>query len=171
MKACSKCDAIKALAEFYKNSRSPDGRRGDCRQCVLLQRRSRYQAEGEVLKARVIDYQAANPEKVRATRKGSVQKLKDSDPDEYRRRNRQSQLRRYGLTQADYDRMFSEQSGCCAICGSADPGRYWAIDHSHLTGKVRGILCWHCNVALGHFRDDVSALVSAADYLMRADAS
>lgn len=50
----------------------------------------------------------------------------------------------------------------CVICGSAEP---LVVDHDHVSGKVRGMLCNHCNRGLGHFRDDPTLLEFAAQYL------
>lgn len=50
----------------------------------------------------------------------------------------------------------------CVICG--DGGKL-VVDHDHQTGKVRGMLCNHCNRGLGHFRDDPTLLEFAAQYL------
>lgn len=58
--------------------------------------------------------------------------------------------RRYGLTSADVDAMIEAQGGTCATC--AGPAQH--VDHDHATGKVRGVLCFNCNQALGNVRDD-----------------
>jgi len=78
--------------------------------------------------------------------------------------------RKYGLTLADYDQMFADQDGRCGICGTQDPGgpnrcSRFAVDHNHETGKVRALLCAHCNKGLGLFKDDPDLLRDATDYL------
>jgi phage/plasmid primase-like uncharacterized protein len=50
----------------------------------------------------------------------------------------------------------------CVICGAREA---LVVDHDHVTGKVRGMLCNHCNRGLGHFRDDPQLLEFAAQYL------
>ena len=50
----------------------------------------------------------------------------------------------------------------CVICGVEEK---LVVDHDHITGKVRGMLCNHCNRGLGHFRDDPTLLEFAAQYL------
>lgn len=64
--------------------------------------------------------------------------------------------RKYGLTLADYDRLVSEQRGLCAICArppSGGKGNRLYVDHCHAEGRVRGLLCSRCNVALGYLRE------------------
>lgn len=85
---------------------------------------------------------------------------------------RKSALRtQYGLTYETYLELFDEQGHSCAICKRAvkphspdiiDTG---CVDHCHDTGKVRGILCFDCNVGLGKFFDKPDALRAAANYL------
>ena len=50
----------------------------------------------------------------------------------------------------------------CVICGSQES---LVVDHDHKNGKIRGMLCNHCNRGLGHFRDDPMLLEFAAQYL------
>lgn len=59
-------------------------------------------------------------------------------------------LRRYGITRAQYLEMNDDQAGRCAICGKPPKTRDLAVDHNHVTGKVRGLLCAPCNVGLVH---------------------
>jgi hypothetical protein len=73
----------------------------------------------------------------------------------------------YGITLAEYDKMFEDQGGKCAICGNSDEveGRRLAIDHCHDSGKVRGLLCGKCNRGLGLFYDNQELLENAISYL------
>jgi len=79
-----------------------------------------------------------------------------------------SLIRNYGITLEDYDNMYEQQDGCCAICGTTEPGGRWnhfAVDHNHETGVVRELLCQSCNTALGLFQDSSHILRLAANYL------
>ncbi len=58
------------------------------------------------------------------------------------------------------------QHGMCAICGKYF-GDALVIDHCHESGKFRDLLCFHCNVAIGHMRDDPQTALAAAMYLER----
>jgi hypothetical protein len=69
---------------------------------------------------------------------------------------------KYGMTEADFDRIVAEQGGVCVICGAAGPQH---VDHDHRSGQVRGILCFNCNGGLGQFRDSEPFLSRAIGYL------
>jgi hypothetical protein len=71
--------------------------------------------------------------------------------------------RRYGITGADFDAMVEVQGGTCAVCDQKPEH----VDHDHKTGKVRGILCFNCNQALGNVRDDPAVLQELINYLRR----
>lgn len=82
---------------------------------------------------------------------------------------------RYGVTEAQYLRMFTAQDGRCKLCGRREEARVeggkihsLVIDHDHRTGKVRGLLCRWCNAGLGLFDDDPKRMRKAAAYLTRA---
>ena len=77
-------------------------------------------------------------------------------PDIYERSKRKQMLRdRYGITTEDYDLLLQEQSGVCKVCNkTCSTGRRLSVDHDHKTGKIRGLLCRNCNVALGYLGDN-----------------
>lgn len=85
--------------------------------------------------------------------------------------------RQTGSTRQDYERLFVEQEGGCAICGRATSQRRnndgtlrpLAFDHCHSTGKIRGLLCTNCNAAIGLLNDDPALLEAAIAYLKRHD--
>ena len=72
-------------------------------------------------------------------------------------------IRRYGVSKKEVEQMIKDQDGLCALCGNNMENP--RVDHCHETGKVRGILCNHCNVGLGHFFDNVKYLENAIHYL------
>jgi hypothetical protein len=81
--------------------------------------------------------------------------------------NRKSHLKRkYGLTLDAFEALLASQGGGCAICGRIDADN---VDHDHVTGRVRGILCFKCNVAIGLLDEDWSRANSASAYLDRDD--
>ena len=80
-------------------------------------------------------------------------------------------MKNYGLTYEAFHEMFEKQNGECAICTHPvhptheDRYQTGCVDHCHETGKVRGVLCWDCNVGLGKFHDDISKMRKAILYL------
>lgn len=74
--------------------------------------------------------------------------------------NRRSLLKAHGLTDDDYLKMVDERSGRCDLCQEVAK---LCVDHDHKTMRIRGLLCSHCNLALGFFRDrpEVAARVPA----------
>lgn len=74
----------------------------------------------------------------------------------------------YGLSDGEYDRLYAQQGGVCAICRRAKGiARRLAVDHNHRTGRVRGLLCGPCNKFVGYLRDDPEAWRRGAEYLER----
>ena len=76
--------------------------------------------------------------------------------------------KKYGISQADYERMLEEQQGCCAICGIEEKyceNQRLAVDHNHKTKEVRALLCKKCNQAIGLLQDNADFAYSAYQYL------
>lgn len=81
--------------------------------------------------------------------------------------------KKYGITESEYQQMLSFQGGVCAICKKRETHRNvkhreLSIDHCHVTGEVRGLLCAKCNLGIGHFLDDPELVLSAYEYLARS---
>ena len=70
--------------------------------------------------------------------------------------------RLYGLTHEQYDELLAKQEYACATCRQKKP---LDVDHDHQTGKVRGLLCRRCNIAIGQFEDDPDLIDRIASYL------
>lgn len=91
---------------------------------------------------------------------------KKASPEALDRGRRKHQLKQYGLTQADYDTMVLTQENKCGICGTSDETRRLSVDHCHLTGRVRGLLCNNCNRSLGMLGDTVESIQKVLSYLL-----
>jgi hypothetical protein len=76
-------------------------------------------------------------------------------------------LRKYGITIERYEEMLDGQGGRCAICLCRPRTRVLAVDHDHLTGQLRGLLCGRCNHGLLQFaQEDITILKRAIEYLL-----
>lgn len=83
-------------------------------------------------------------------------------------KKRDARLRHtYGISLDEYEAMWRRQCGLCAVCERPESEKRLAVDHDHVTGEVRGLLCQHCN-HLGKFRDAPTLLTTAATYLKSA---
>ena len=84
-------------------------------------------------------------------------------------RTKNNDLKRlYGITLNEYNEMLEEQDHKCATCSTTDPGGKhgkFMVDHDHKTGKVRGLLCKNCNIALGLVNDDTDLIQKMINYL------
>jgi len=109
---------------------------------------------------------------------GRAKKYRANDPGKAKKKYREQNERRrengyrrayhvkkkYGLTMEQVDAIILLQSGTCAICPTSVT-RNSHIDHDHISGKVRGVLCGRCNPAIGKMQDDPARLRRAADYI------
>ena len=104
-------------------------------------------------------WRATHPEKDRENKRDWYADHRESASKRQRARNKC----RYGLLPGDYESMLDMQDGRCAVCGRGD--RRLCIDHNHVTGVVRGLLCFGCNTSIGLLNDSPDLLQAAIDYL------
>jgi hypothetical protein len=161
VKICKTCGVAKSLDDFYSNPTGRDGTRPECRACTKAWRKGWYTENREREIQRVLAWQREHPDllaaRMEAFRAAGKKKVSD----------RKSHLKRkYGLTLDEFDRLLEAQGGVCVICGREGVDH---VDHDHNTGRVRGILCFQCNVAIGLLEDDVDRIAAAIAYLDRDD--
>lgn len=113
----------------------------------------------EAMRLYMREWRAKNPDRLAAYAK----KRSDASATARRWGTKKTQLeKKYGITTEDHEQMLKEQGGACAICKEVGP---LVVDHCHQTTVVRGLLCSHCNLGLGHFKDNAGTLRAAANYL------
>jgi len=140
-KACTKCLENLPLDCFAKNSKGKFGHKSVCKSCSNKEQRA------------------------------LTNRRKKEDLEKWRQFRWEKHIKSaYGLTSEAYWSMAKNQDYGCAICDTKDnfvaqnPERLF-VDHCHNTGKVRGLLCYHCNTFLGLSKDDISILKRAINYL------
>lgn len=143
MKTCTRCKTKKSLADFYKQTSSKDGKMSRCKKCC-----AEYNKE----------WAAKNPE--RAKERWRIAEKKS-------RNNPARRARKFGITVDELNIWLSVDN--CQICGNQfKSGQNKHIDHCHVTGKVRGVLCTNCNTGIGNLRDSAELLKKAIQYLNNA---
>lgn len=124
---CPACK-IELPEEAYSPSRR--NRKGmPCKSCSRAREKTWRENNKPAYRKRMLAWNEKNKERVAAQNKAAHMK------------------RNYGLTEESYSAMLFSQNFSCAVCSGAT--KKFGIDHDHITGKVRGLLCHKCNVALG----------------------
>lgn len=77
---------------------------------------------------------------------------------------------KYAISLDDYKAMYEAQGGVCAICGKPPKKVPLNVDHCHINGYVRGLLCWFCNLHVVEGRKTVDLLTKAIEYLLEPPA-
>lgn len=162
LKRCTMCKQVKAFSEFSKQA---NGRFGLCPRCRKCKSEKAKKDNSSKYKAK---HKASTRAYYLKNRSAIIKYSKEyylANRDRYVQLQR---LRQYGLTSEQFDAIKHEQEDKCAVCRGPYPGRgdrNWHVDHDHATGKVRGLLCWRCNVVIGNALDQIDILKSAVSYL------
>ncbi len=144
LKRCSHCKEEKDLKDFGVDNRNKTGYLSECKEC--------------------------RNKRLRESRDEKTLRKRKEIQDKYRRSSKFSDTslkRIYGISLKEWQKMFDEQDGCCASCGEhqADLSRTLCVDHDHDTGKVRGLVCRQCNLALGLLKDDPEVVAKLLEYI------
>ena len=151
-KICKVCGVEKNVQEYYVGKTGKNGqkwRKPTCKECELRAAREKYH-------------------KCPPTDRRHRNAVNPCNSIEYRRKSKL--WNRYGLTLEQFDSMLEEQDSKCKICNrelhyEGNIKEKPHVDHSHSTGKVRGLLCGWCNTSIGYANDDVKVLTEMINYL------
>lgn len=144
-------------------------------------------ANSEKVKGYHQNWKKNNPEKAKEVylKAGRKYRLKDpvkyrlyqkkwckENPEKRKEYARKSSLKcHYGISIDEYNIMLKQQNNKCAICDSfvvgGGGGKNFYVDHNHITGKIRGLLCHKCNTSLGVFKDSMELLLKTVAYFKR----
>lgn len=140
-------------AKYYrKNKAKWDARRREKRDEINARKREQYKNDPAVREYYINAAKRYKNNNIKKVRYASIKKL-------------------YGLSADTYEKILENQQGCCAIC-LLKMTKTPHVDHCHKSKKVRGLLCFNCNRAIGHMQDDPAIAKRAASYLERdGDAS
>lgn len=179
-KKCTRCLEEKELKEFYPQKKGLYGFNSRCKLCQINLARDWAIKNPERKSAKRKECYWRNPELQREnSKRWRIKNLKHTQ--DYQKvyvkkhKARYAHYRwvrclreMYNITPEDYGSMLSIQNGLCAICLNLPiEGKKLQVDHDHSTSKVRGLLCQHCNMVLGHSRESVEILGLAIQYLKK----
>ena len=146
-KRCPKCKTVKAVSSFYKKiTQTKRGWAWDskCIKCRQLECKEYGKNNRVKRNQRLREWRRKNPEKARLNDKRGRIKNK------------------YGITLEQVNILRGYKNNCCWICGEE---KKLFIDHNHITGKVRGMLCPRCNNFIGQIEMNSNILINAKSYL------
>ncbi|WP_327366414.1 endonuclease VII domain-containing protein [Streptomyces sp. NBC_01217] len=169
---CPRCRKTLPRESFASNKAMRDGLQAHCRKCSAEYYQQRQEAKGKAVRVKVPVPRGHK----RCPRYGEVKSHDQWERDKSSSDGRSSYCRacraernriscfqrKYGLTPAELDALIAAQQGVRCICLTA-PAEH--VDHCHETGRVRGVLCFSCNAALGQLKDRPDAIRRAAAYV------
>ncbi|MFF8651351.1 endonuclease VII domain-containing protein [Streptomyces griseoluteus] len=172
LKRCARCGEHKPRAAFRRRRSNLDGLQQHCRDCASDYHRRRQEILGRKVRPKTdipdghklcLKCGEIKPwaewHRNSSASDGLSTRCKTCRAAE----GRANHLKRsYGITEAERDAMVAAQRGLCVICLNAPAAH---VDHCHKTGRVRGVLCFNCNSAIGKLGDDPEAVRRAAAYL------
>lgn len=157
-KACSSCKEVKLISEFNRRGGKERSRyRSQCKDCCYL-----YETHLKARKKQHYKNKSAKENQLSKERRAKY----------YRDNKLKFRVAKYNITESDYYKMYNQQKGSCIICylkfDNSSRLKTPHIDHCHITGKVRGLLCLHCNSALGQLKENEKTILNLLNYIRKA---
>lgn len=170
---CSACKGEFPTSSFHKATKTTRGYQYKCKACVSADDKSEYRKAYQRVK--VAQWRESNPDKRKEQKRRHYEKHKDKidqrAKDWYEnnkeRHVNNALLRKYGVTLDQYNLLRAQQDFRCAVCNAheTDVGKQMFVDHDHVTGKIRKLLCTKCNVGIGMLQDNPDIMERAAKYI------
>ena len=180
-KVCTKCKQKMSIQQFNKHIGGKFGLESICKNCKQGYKDKRYKAlYGAMRTCKTCGIKATNSDELELFARGASYKFgrkpqckQCATSSEYnitRNNSLDRRCRKFGITVEEYSNLISIQNNSCAICKKHKDvfegrGKNFHIDHCHTSGKVRGLLCSHCNTGLGQFKDNIQSLENAIQYI------
>lgn len=176
VKKCGECQQPKPVNEYHNDKKRKDGLYPWCKDCRRV-----YMGVQRAKRAELSKQEYNRKRSERLKRELGEAQFSAAQRDRYLKG-------RYGIGLNGYREMLDKQGGGCAICGlqmdqspiagTNSTRKHFAVDHDHACcpgdtscgACVRGVLCHHCNVAIGSFKDDPEIMRSAIEYVVNARA-
>ena len=168
MKQCAVCKESKSLTEYHRDKNKKDGLAPRCKACCKQAHQKWHQENKESRKQYDRKRYPKRKESILASNKVWRTNNKNKWTLSVKNANYK---RKYGITLEEYNGRKKRQCNACAICGKEETARWrgtlrsLSIDHDHKTGRIRGLLCTKCNIALGNVNDDIGILAKMMEYL------
>ncbi len=145
---CTRCHELKSISEFRMRTRNIQRPRSRCKMCESL------------------DSREATARKPQHEQHLATRRWEKNNPEKVRLQNLRTRVRNAGLGDMIDElipRLIKERK--CECC--QQEVKKLAVDHCHMSGKFRGLICEQCNLGLGIFKDDTKRLQNAIEYLQR----
>lgn len=162
---CRKCSACKETLEyglFQSDSSRKDGISYECKSCKSKRSKTYRANNKKTISESGKKWYVSNKEKCAENSRKWHEKNIGKKRDKHLKKT-------YGINLVEYTKMVCDQNGLCLICNNppTGSGRYEElfVDHDHVTGKVRGLLCNGCNTALGMVKESTDTLSNMIDYI------
>jgi hypothetical protein len=179
---CTKCKIEKDIEEFYSHSRGL--KRTYCKKCEIEYGLQYQKDHPDQMRKKRSKYYKKNKEKLSAINKIWMKEHREERKlynQEYNRINRERILKAkrnaaykklYGITLQQKEDMILNQDNKCLACGTdlrKLDSKSICVDHDHNSKKIniRGILCQHCNTALGYMQEDYEKILKLAEYVKK----